>query len=57
MTFQLKERNKVYLFIKNLKIRKLSKKFNHIKVGPFFIKKAQKSVNYELNLSFNVKLH
>ena len=35
---QLKKQDKVCLFIKNLKIRKDSKKLNYIKVLLFFIK-------------------
>ena len=34
---QLKEGDRVYLLIKNLKIRKRSKKLDHVKVGPFLI--------------------
>ncbi len=54
---QLKKRDKVYLLIKNLKTRRSSKKLNHVKVESFFIKRMKKSVNYELNLSKNVKIH
>jgi len=35
---QLKEGDKVYLYIKNLKSKRLSKKLDYIKVGPFLIK-------------------
>ncbi len=42
--------------MKNLKIRKLSKKLNHIKVESFFVKKTKKLVNYELDLLKNVKV-
>ena len=53
----LKEGDKIYLFTKNLKINKRrSKKLNHVKVGPFFIKKAKGRVNYELNLLIDVKI-
>ena len=34
---QLKEGDRVYLLIKNLKTRKRSKKLDHVKVGPFLI--------------------
>jgi hypothetical protein len=47
---QLKKRNKIYLFTKNLKTRKPSKKLNHVKVESFLVKKFKKSVNYELDL-------
>ncbi len=49
-TPQLKKRDKVYLLIKNLKTRKLSKKLNHVKVESFLIKKTKRSINYELDL-------
>jgi len=50
MTPQLKKRNKVYLLTKNLKIRKKSRKLNHVKIESFFIKEVKKLVNYELDL-------
>ena len=54
---QLKKRNKIYLLTKNLKTKKVSKKLNHVKVGSFFIKQQKESVNYELNLFSNIKIH
>ncbi len=55
--FQLKKRDKIYLLIKNLKIKKSKKKkLNYVKVGPFLIKKTKRSVNYKLDLSKNVKV-
>ena len=54
---QLKERDKMYLLTKNLKTKKVSKKLNHVRVGPFFIKQQKKSVNYELDLSSDTKIH
>ena len=60
MTSQLKKKNKVYLSTKNLKYRKKnrkkSKKFDSIKIESFFIKTNKESINYELNLSANVKV-
>jgi len=56
MTSQLKKRNKMYLLTKNLKIRKKSKKLNHVKIKSFFIKEVKKLVNYELDLFKNVKV-
>ena len=47
----------MYLLTKNLRTKKVSKKLNHVKVGPFFIKQQRKSVNYELNLSSDIKIH
>jgi len=46
----------MYLLIKNLKIRKKSRKLNHVKVELFFIKEVKRSVNYELDLSKNVRV-
>jgi hypothetical protein len=46
----------MYLLTKNLKIRKRSKKLNHVKIESFFIKEVKKSVNYELDLLKNVKV-
>jgi len=45
---QLKEGDKVYLLIKNIKSKRLSKKLDYIKVGLFSIKKAKGLVNYKL---------
>jgi len=47
----------VYLLTKNLKTRRPSKKLNHVKVGPFKIKKIKSLVNYELNLLLDAKVH
>ena len=53
----LKKGDKVYLLTKNLKISKRrSKKLNHVRVESFFIKEAKGRVNYELNLSIDVKV-
>jgi len=46
----------MYLLTKNLKIRKKSKKLDHVKIELFFIKAVKKSVNYELDLPKNVKV-
>jgi hypothetical protein len=46
----------MYFFTKNLKTRKSSKKLNYIKIESFLIKKTKKSINYELDLSKNVKV-
>jgi hypothetical protein len=56
MTSQLKEKNKMYLLTKNLKIRKKSKKLDHVKVESFFIKAVKESINYELDLPKNAKV-
>ncbi len=46
----------MYLLTKNLKIRKKSKKLNHVKIESFFIKAIKKLVNYELDLFKNAKV-
>jgi hypothetical protein len=46
----------MYLLTKNLKIRKKSKKLDHVKVKSFFIKAVKESINYELDLPKNVKV-
>jgi hypothetical protein len=56
MASQLKKRDKVYLLTKNLKIRKKSKKLDHVKVESFFIKEVKESINYELDLSKNARV-
>ena len=57
MTPLLKEENKVYLLTKNLKISKRrSKKLNHVKVEPFFIKNVKGRINYELNFSIDARI-
>ena len=45
---QLKEGDKVYLLTKNLKIKRLSKKLNYIKIGLFLIKRIKGLNNYKL---------
>jgi hypothetical protein len=56
MASQLKEKNKMYLLTKNLKIRKRSKKLNHVKIESFFIKAIKGPINYELDLPKNAKV-
>ena len=50
----------MYLSTKNLKYKKKNKKrnkkFDSIKIESFFIKTVKKSINYELNLSTDVKV-
>ena len=57
MTPQLKEKNKVYLLMKNLWTKKLSKKLNHKKIESFFIKVTKEEVSYELHLSADIRIH
>ncbi len=56
MASQLKEEDKIYLFTKNLKTRKLSKKLNHIKVESFLVKKTKELINYEFDLLKDAKV-
>ncbi len=46
----------MYLLTKNLKIKKKSKKLNHVKIESFFIKAIKELINYELDLPKNVKV-
>ncbi len=46
----------MYLFIKNLKTRKLNKELNYIRVKLFFVKKTKRLINYKLNLLKNVTI-
>ena len=57
MAPQLKEGDKVYLLTKNLKAKRPSKKLDHQKVGPFFVKTVKGSVNYELELPPDTRIH
>ena len=52
----LKKRNKVYLLTKNLKTKKSSKKLDHVKVDPFFIRKVKGLKTYELNLFKRIRV-
>ena len=54
---QLKKENKVYLLTKNLTTKRLNKKLDHTKIGSFFIKAVKGSVNYELSLSKDTRIH
>ena len=54
---QFKKGNKVYLYIKNLKIKRLSKKLDYLKIGPFFIKNVKGLVNYEFQLPQEAKIY
>ena len=52
----LKKKDKVYLFTKNLKTKKSSKKLNHVKIDLFFIKKIKRLKIYELNLLKRIRV-
>ena len=54
---QLKKRDKVYLFIKNLKLRTHTKKRDYIKVRLFFIKGVKGPQNFKLELPKDVKIY
>jgi hypothetical protein len=47
---QLKKGDRVYLLTRNLKTKRLSKKLDHVKVGPFLIAEKRGAVNYKLDL-------
>ncbi len=54
---QLKKGDKVYLLIKNLKGIRLSRKLDHIKVGPFLVIRNKGPVNYKLQLLPDAKIY
>ena len=54
---QLEKRDKIYLLIKNLKIKLKSKKLNYLKIKPFFSKARKKIGNYKLKVSKNVMVY
>ena len=56
MAPQLKEGDKMYFLIKNFKTKKPNKKLDHVKVGPFLIKKVKKPFDYELDLPADAKI-
>ena len=52
-----KEKDKVYLLIKNFKSKQPSKKLNHIKMGLFRIINKVTEVSYKLDLLLKIKIH
>jgi len=54
---QLKKGDKVYLHIKNLKSKRLNRKLDYVKVGPFLIKQPKGPVNYELQLLSDARVY
>ena len=54
---QLKEKNKIYLLIKNLMTKRPNKKLDYIKIESFFIRAINRSVNYELSLFKNIRIY
>jgi RNase H-like domain found in reverse transcriptase/Reverse transcriptase (RNA-dependent DNA polymerase)/Integrase zinc binding domain/Aspartyl protease/Chromo (CHRromatin Organisation MOdifier) domain len=54
---QLKEGDKVYLRTKNLRSKRRSKKLDHVKVGPFLVKKVKGPNNIELDLPKDARVH
>ena len=53
----LKEKDKVYLLIKNFKSKWLSKKLNYIKIGLFKIINKVTGVIYRLDLLLKIKIY
>jgi hypothetical protein len=54
---QLKRGDKVYLHIKNLRTKRLSKGLDNVKVGLFLISKRNGLVIYTLELLLDAKIH
>jgi len=53
----LKEGNKVWLLYKNFKSRRLSKKLDYVKIGPFKIIVKISEVMYRLDLPAKMKIY
>ena len=53
----LKEGDKVWLLYKNFKSRRLSKKLNHMKLGPFKIAAKISEIMYRLDLPAKIKIY
>lgn len=56
MAPQLKEGDKVYLLTKNLRTKRPNKGLDHVRVGPFLIKKRRGPVTYTLDLPKDAKI-
>lgn len=54
---QLKRGDRVYLLTKNLRTKRPNKGLDHVKVGPFLIKKQNGPVTYTLDLPKDAKVH
>lgn len=52
----LKKRNKLFLFIRNIRTKSSNKKLDFLKIGPFRIKKKVSTSNYKLDLPASIKL-
>ncbi len=55
--FTFKKRNKVYLLRRNIKMKRLSNKLNHMKLKSFEILEEKRLINYKLNFSTFMKIH
>jgi len=53
----LKEGDKVWLLYRNFKLRQLSKKLDHVKIGLFKIIEKISEVIYRLNLLAKIKIY
>jgi hypothetical protein len=53
----LKKRDKIYLFRRNINIKKLSNKLDYKKLGPFKINKVIRLVNYYLELPKTINIY
>jgi len=54
---QLERGDKVYLLTKNLKIRRGTKKLDHVKVGPFLVDEQRGKASYNLHLPKDAMTH
>lgn len=57
MKLIIKKRNKVFLIRRNIKTRRPSAKLDHLKLGPFKIKRKIERLNYKLELLKIIEIH
>ena len=55
--YKFKEGDKVYLFKKNIKIKRLNNKLNYKKLGLFKINKKIRFINYKFKLLKIIKIY
>jgi hypothetical protein len=54
---RFREENLVYLIRRNIKIIRLSDKFNYKKFGPFRVKRNIKNISYEFHLLLTIRIY
>jgi hypothetical protein len=54
---RFREKDLVYLLRRNIKITRLSDKFDYKKFGSFKVKRNIKNISYKLYLSFTIRIY